>query len=166
MLRFSNLTSLLRLDLIGPQKQAGSSRVDRDRNGEKGNLGCSYLGRSISCEQKKHPREKNHGVTIRELPSTRVSVAPKNERQKSNRNPAHDFVFSAASKKKEQEGTAQKNRTPKRVKTYERKIGVVAKTLKHHFVDVPGNRVQREEAVRVPRFVAHVRDMKIAKIQD
>ena len=56
-------------------------------------------------------------------------MAPKNERQKSNRNPAYHSVFSAVSKKKEEEGTAQKDRTPKWIKTKKGKVGVVAETF-------------------------------------
>ena len=36
-------------------------------------------------------------------------MAPENESQKSNRNPRYDSVFSAAPKKKEEEGTAQED---------------------------------------------------------
>ena len=55
-------------------------------------------------------------------------MAPKNERQKSDRNPAHHSVFSAVSKKEEEEGTAQKDGTSKWLKTQERKVGVVEET--------------------------------------
>jgi hypothetical protein len=93
-------------------------------------------------------------------------VAPKNERQNSNRNPAYHFVFSAVSKKKEQKGSAEKDRTPKWIKRNKRKVGVVAKTLKHHFVKVPRDRMQRKQPMLVPRFVAHFGDMKVTKIED
>jgi hypothetical protein len=56
-------------------------------------------------------------------------MAPKNERHKSNRNPAYGSVSSAVSKKEEEEGTAQKDGTSKRVKTKERKVGVVEETF-------------------------------------
>ena len=92
-------------------------------------------------------------------------MAPKNERQKSNRNPGYHFVFSAASKKKEEERTAQKDRTPKWIKTKEGKVRVVAETCENTFVDVPGNRVERKQSMFVPRFIAYFRDMKVTKIE-
>ena len=93
-------------------------------------------------------------------------MAPKNERQKCNRDPAYHFEFSTVSKKKEEEGTAQKDGTSERIKTQEGKVGVVVETCEYHFVDVPGNRVDRKQPVFVPRFVSHVRDMKVTKIKD
>jgi hypothetical protein len=56
-------------------------------------------------------------------------VAPKNERQKGNRNPANHFVSPAVSKKEKEEGTAQKDGTSKRRKTKKGKVGVVAETF-------------------------------------
>jgi hypothetical protein len=56
-------------------------------------------------------------------------VAPKNERQKCNRNPAYQSVFSAVSKKEEEEGTAQKDGTSESRKTKEGKVGVIEKTF-------------------------------------
>lgn len=93
-------------------------------------------------------------------------MAPKNERQKCNRNPAYCLVFSAASKKKEKEGTAEKDRAPKWIKTEIRKTGIIAEALKYHLVNVPGNRVQRKQSMFVPRFVSHIRDMEVTEIED
>ena len=72
----------------------------------------------------------------------------------------------ACSKKEEKEGTAEKDGAPKWIKTKEREIGGVAEPFEQHFVNIPGNRVKGKQPVFVPRFVAHVRDVKIAEIED
>ena len=91
-------------------------------------------------------------------------MAPEHERYDANRNPRYDLISSACPKKEEKERTAEKNGAPKWRKTKERKVRVVAETFEYHFVDVPRNRMERKQPVFVPGFVAHVRDMKVAKI--
>src|ERR1041385_8741789 len=111
MLQLSAPTFLLWLDFVGPQKQPSSGCVNRDRNGEKCSLGGNYRRRSVTCEQKEHPREKDHGVTIRELPSARVPVAPEHEGEECNRNPAYRLIRSPLSENEEKKGTAEEDRT-------------------------------------------------------
>ena len=92
-------------------------------------------------------------------------MAPQNECQKPDRNPAYYFVFAAASKEEEQERAAQKDGTSKRRKTKERKVRVVLKTFQQHLMDVPGNRVKRKQSVFVPRFVAYFGNVEVTKIE-
>jgi hypothetical protein len=71
---------ILRLDLVGPKKLPGSHCIDRDRYGEKRDLADGYFCWAVACQQKKYPRKKNHGVPIRKLPASGVSVTPEDER--------------------------------------------------------------------------------------
>jgi hypothetical protein len=91
-------------------------------------------------------------------------MTPEHERYNANRNPRYGSVPSACPKKEEKERTGEKNGAPKGRKTNEWKVGVIAESLEQHFIDVPRNRVERKQSVCVPRFVAHVGDMKVAKI--
>ena len=46
------------------------------------------------------------------------------------------------------------------------KSGLSRKPCKQHCVDVPGNGMNRKQPVFVPRFVAHLRDMKVTEIEN
>src|SRR5207237_5687638 len=73
---------------------------------------------------------------------------------------------STKKKKKNQKSNKEKNRKNKRSKTDKRKIRLVSKPYEEHFVNVPGNRVKREEAVMVPRLFHHIRDVRITEIEE
>ena len=93
-------------------------------------------------------------------------MRPKGKRQQTNRNPNRRFVESAFAKDQNQKWADEENRTTERSKTDVRKIRRVAKSFKEHFVNVPGNRVKREEAVMVPRLFHHIRDVGITEIEE
>src|SRR5262249_34752105 len=134
--------------------------------GEECGFSCADFGSSTTGEQKKHPRKKNHGVPVRELPAARIPVAPKHERQNRDGNPAYRLVFPVFSKDEEEERTAEEDRTAKRRKRDERKTRHVAETFKQHCVDVPWDGLKGKQPVFVPRFITHFGDVKVAKIEN
>src|SRR5438093_12659797 len=89
----------LRLDLVGPKKLPSSHCINRNRDHEKRDFADADFRWAVPCQHKKHPRKENHGVAIRKLPASGVSMTPKNERQEGHRNPCGDLVFSTLAKK-------------------------------------------------------------------
>ena len=86
---------MLGLDLVGPKKLPGSHCVNRNRNHEKRDFTDADFRSATACQQKKHPGKENHGVAIRKLPASGVSMTPKNERQERYRDPCGNLVSSA-----------------------------------------------------------------------
>ncbi len=90
---------ILGLDLLGPKKLPSSHGVNRNRNHEKRDFADADFRWAIACQYQKHPRKENHGVAIRKLPASGVSMTPKNERQDRYRHPRGALVSSALAKK-------------------------------------------------------------------
>src|SRR5262249_9023681 len=149
-----------------PQKEPGSGRVNRDRNDEECGFSYGNFGWPVASEQKEHPRKKNHGVAVRELPTAWVTVAPKDERQNSDGNPADRIICPAFSKNEEKKRTAEKDRTAKRRKGDEGKSRRAVEPFEQHCVGVPLDGLKRKQPMFVPRFVTHIRDVKVAEVED
>src|SRR5205085_3615930 len=139
--------SASRADLIGPKKLISRDGVDRDRNNKESNFNHGNFFRTVAEQQKEHPRQQHHCVAIRKFPAAGISVRPKGQRQQTNRDPNRRFVESAFAKDQNKKWADEENRTTERSEANIRKIRRVAKSFKEHFVNVPGNRVKREEAV-------------------
>src|SRR6267378_2429922 len=83
------------LNFVRPKKLPGSDCVNCDRDGEKRDFGDGDFCLSVARQQKKHPGKEDHSVPIGELPTPRVSVAPKDERQEGDRHPRGHLISSA-----------------------------------------------------------------------
>src|SRR5438105_1118782 len=66
-----------RMDLVRPKKLIGRNGIDRDRNDKKRSFDRGKFQRTIAQQQKKHPRQKHHRVTVRKFPASGISVRPK-----------------------------------------------------------------------------------------
>ena len=92
-------------------------------------------------------------------------MAPKHEREQGNRAPADGAIFAPFTKKQKKERTGQEDGNAEGMRAQVGKLRNIPEALEQHFVSVPGNRLEGEEAMLIPRLVQEAGDARIAKIE-